>query len=745
MRAGSRKSSTHSSVRRAAPRGTISAVRKSPTPKTAVSRGGGSQSRRSSSVSSSTLRQSRTGLPADVKSDKRRSTIRGAGGSISFRSERQRLASKSYGSPSRSDTPGLYSVGSRKRLDGSARSRHSSRAAVDVALSRLQRWGRVLILRQVLRTPGALANRIREILTMEYRLWKLRVRMAKRVLREAFNNYAISKREDPTLALQRMREDAVTVINAFLRARSDEIVIQRKRLVIFKKAAETIEKVWVKSPLYQYLKNLSLENRMQRLLFKQESIERRDIIRQRWVFLVECHQRCYNDPILLEAGIAVRSLEWWENVVMDSDKEYMYKLRASKEKNEKEEMTEELTEEERLLRRDHRESTGTFLARSSSRSYSLSGYDKARVLGDISSKKLMGQHILDDGKELNKSLSSELVHNSRFYKRADASFVFGILQEMGRLEFALSMGARPIYLGVPLEFVDSLVSSTSLARLQETKNALKLIKSRFVCFGGAFLRENLQTLPLFREVSMQLHSREMEALSTQQTMFTTSEDADAVKAFFLQPLSRKKRRVKAAGSPLDYSLSAAIMGKGWVELYRSLVQYLYPTGNKSIDTSRRITEITSSSSTSQTIIYRRNVGQFHPRCGVHMTLEELTVPVTKTNSMKDSKRSTSMTARMSSGASSVQPVKLLGSEYESTYEIERLLIRESNHRLKLKNQYKTEISALECLFQRDHIINNLNSNEKNDKKDQSEVSFVKASLLRTSTSSFAVLRSLLKS
>ncbi|KAH9582283.1 hypothetical protein LSM04_009058 [Trypanosoma melophagium] len=744
MRARRRKSSTHSFVRRTASRVLTGSLRKNTAATTAVSHVSSDSGRNNNNGSKSSLmlRQSRTMESGGVRSANRRSTIRHDGESFNSRIERYlRPASKSHSVVSRGDSPGLSTSGTKRRTENSARSRHSSRAALDVAVSRLQRWGRIMIIRQLLRTPGALADRISVILKMEYRLWKLRVRMAKRVLREAFNSYAAAKREDPTLAPQRMREGAVTIINAFIRARRDDISTQRKRQVVFKSAVKVIERAWIKTPLYRYLKNLSLENRMQRLIIKQEDIERRDLIRQRWGFLVECHQRCYNDSVLLEAGIAVRNLEWWENAVMDADKEYMYKLRSSKEKSDKKEMIERPVQAESFLPRESRESIAAFVAQPSS-SMSISCLDKQIVLTNDSSKRLMVSHTLDEEEALNDLSPPESAKDNRFYKRADASFVFGMLQEMGKLDFALSMGSRPIYLGVPLEFVDSLVCSTSLARLQETKNALKIIKSRFVYFGGAFLRENLQTLPLFKEISMQLHCRAMETWRARQQMCMTSEDADAVKDFFLQPSSRRKRRGKGMESPLNYSLSATIMGKEWVELYRSLIELLYPVGGKSNNTSLRIG--CSTSSNSQNISYRRNVGQFHPRCGVRMTLQELTISGTKKNSAKEFKQSTSVTTRTSSGEDSMPPIKIFGSEYDSMYEIERLLIREYSHRLKLENQYDTEISALEWLFQREHTINIANSKKNNDKKDtSSEGPSIKASLSQTSSSYFEVLRNLL--
>lgn len=104
-------------------------------------------------------------------------------------------------------------------------------------------------------------------------------------------------------------EEAAPTVQAMLRAHDSCRLVakhrdgQQRRL-----AASAIQRAWRRSPRYgAYIHHLD-DSHAREVLCRQESVERRDMLRRHFAFLVRCHQLLYNAPCMWEAGLAVRRL-----------------------------------------------------------------------------------------------------------------------------------------------------------------------------------------------------------------------------------------------------------------------------------------------------------------------------------------------------------------------------------------------------------------------------------------------------
>ncbi|KEG10008.1 hypothetical protein DQ04_04311050 [Trypanosoma grayi] len=675
MKAGSRKSPGGPPKRRTASPSASGAAQRERTPSSrqrlaaaAASPAKAQQSRRTRSpVSRSAARQPQSG-----------------GGSS--RTQRKQVGSLSRGSVARIirvPSPEREPLVPKRRAGSASRSRFTIRITTDVALTRIQRWVRAMIFRRRTKRRGTLTASISKALEVEHCLWQLRVRMAKRVLIEAFTAYALSRRDGSEVRQQILHEHSVTVVNMFMRTRMDVTLVTTKKNVVLKAAVRRIENVWTRCPRYDYLRHLSVAQKAQRLLIQQEDIERRDCIRRRWVFLVECHQCCYNDSLLMDAGLAVRHLESWERVVMDSDQVLV--PTPQPETN--------LNNEKREGASTRRECTRTTTL-VVSRSCQASLQHTSRTSCQPQNSYQVSWHA--EGRQgMNAQMTDGSARDRRFLQSAELAYLHGLQEEKGQLDFPTSLGARPWPFDSPPKTLGCVVSTMCSPRLRDTENTSGLVPSRFIWLGAALLRESLQSLPLFNEFRARLKARHWAREEDRMTTFVSGSEADSsIERFFCPPTRRKGR--KAAVASQDYSVSASTMGKTWTDFYRSMTFNRDPTRLHY----RRVSDVLFSL-TSTSTIDRRGGGHFCSRNGKRVSLHTLVGSgLTTPSSTKSHGQKSANTGSVSTFS---PPTKMLGSEFDIKYEVERLLIREHSRRLSMEDGYMAEVTALEWLIQRDQM------------------------------------------
>ncbi|EKF32458.1 hypothetical protein MOQ_003688 [Trypanosoma cruzi marinkellei] len=582
-------------------------------------------------------------------------------------------------SPERGATAGAQG----RTLITSGRSRPFSRAVRDAYVSRIQRWFRSLVLRGVVRCRGLLVMRIREILELEQRLWELRVRMAKRVLSEAFNTYALTLHSDSERRGLKKYKPVVTLVNAFMHAKKDCLLRSEKLHIIYQRAVKVIEGAWTRCVLFRSIQQASVENKMQCLLIQQEEIERRDYIRQRWLFLVECHQQCYNHPLLVKAKIAVRSTECWASVLMEST--LHLPDRSCSFVNLNNEVTLDVSSAQ-----DFRHS----MMMPTSRSQTPSRFASPNF-GQTSDS----QRWSCLNEERCKGLISPTTHEQpsvkhRFHLQADTAFVHGLLQEMGKLDFPSSMGSRPRVLVSPRDLTDNRVSTTCTARVQSTEHASELTNSRCLWVGNVLLRECLRPLPLFKEFFMLTRSKERGWGKGGKATSSSYVSGDAVNASFLHPAPTKKSRERTL-SPMDFSVSVASMGKAWADFY--VFMDLAGDALRSLSCNNTTSD---SSLLAPLMVSRRSKGYLFARSGGRALLHVLSGTGVASVTQTSGKFRTPIPTSAEQTQTTWTPTEVLGSEFDIKYEIERLLVREFHRRLKLQALYDAEVAALGWVIQR---------------------------------------------
>ncbi|RNF10193.1 uncharacterized protein Tco025E_06917 [Trypanosoma conorhini] len=576
---------------------------------------------------------------------------------------------------------GNKGVGSAGRPKGGV-----SRVTVDVSVARLQKWFRVLILRGVIKRRGLLAERISDSLHVQQRLWELRVRRAKRLLSEAFNACALRLRGGLETTDTKGNEPAVNLVNAFIRAKRDILWRTQQLQRSWQQAVRVIERAWIKSAFFCHIQQIYLERKRQRLVIQQEAIERRDYIRQRLLFLVECHQRCYNHPLLLEAGAAVRKLEWWERVVMESSGSCTERNFSAAALND-----EALGEVSPVPERK----TSIVVPSSHPRTSSLVTAPRYFVCPDASQNVCWANAGKEEEPIAPTTHAPSTKH--RFYVRADTAFVNGLLQEMGQLAFPTSMGLRPKALVSTRNSLDNVVATACTARVQNTEHASELVDGQLVWVGGSLLRACLQPLPLFQELCLWFRSRELAERKKGQTASSWCAAGDAVSASFIHPVPRKRGREKNL-APMDLSVSVSSMGKAWADFY--LFLDLTADGLSSASCS---TSTSAACSLPSQAPYRRSRGYFYSRSRGRVSLDTL-VAAREASEAPVSRKSSTPTPPCTGEAPAIlSSKKFLGSEFDVKYEIERLFVRECHRRAKLQDEYNAEVVALGWIIHREQL------------------------------------------
>ncbi|ESL10566.1 hypothetical protein TRSC58_01700 [Trypanosoma rangeli SC58] len=438
--------------------------------------------------------------------------------------------------------------------------------------------------------------------------------------------------------------------------------------------------------LFYYIQQFGMEHKRQRLVVWQEAIERRDYIRQRLLFLVECHQRCYNHPLLMQAGVSVRKLKWWERVVMESSISCAVRHCPAAVLNSE-------TAGDASTIKECR--TSIVMSPSVLCTSSLVTGSPSFVYPDASQCVIWLNTGKDEGSSVSTMSAPSATH--RFYVRADTAFVNGLLQEMGQLDFPTSMGLCPRAFVPPQDSTGNVVSIACTARVQNTEHASELVDCNLVWVRGFLLRECLQPLPLFQELSMCLRSKEIAERQNEQATSSSRVVGGASNTLFLQPVSRKRGRGRSLAS-VDFSVSVSTMGKAWADFYLFMELTGEAWGSVSCSTST----LAFSSLPSPTL-YRRNKGYLSSQSRGPVSLETL-VGASGGPATSASRKLYTSTPTCAGEVSKTLPLtKSLGSEFDVKYEVERLFVREYHRRKKLQDEYNAEVVALGWIIQRDQV------------------------------------------
>nr|CCC93751.1 unnamed protein product [Trypanosoma congolense IL3000] len=439
---------------------------------------------------------------------------------------------------------------------GHGHSRHH-RVATEVATARLQRWFRAALLHKVLKSPGVLVTRLKEILTLDHKLWKLRVRMAKRIIVQACTAYAISfsKNEvDDTACTSRF----VTVVCAFLRALKSRRISSQMKHTGYKRAVRVIEKLWLQSANYKNFIRTSRDKKFFLLLLDEESIERRDYDRQRLLFIIQRHQEFYNDPIARKAGLFVRGLGSLESIFGGeaSEKDKLWELAPN-------------PLEDGATESSGRSHPLPYLAPSwlcsSRRSSAFRSH--SNFFGSLSDE----AEMMEGGKG---ETASKLVGKETkvkkvdvpYRKRANTCFVTAIYLEEGRLAFPSSMGACQFVLDPKPETSGGSAPLSCKARIQDTENALGNVERRYTWKGAAIVREPLQAFTVFREYCVLLNHRKEENRRESTKAFVLGSNVAVENLFFLYPPTHRSKDNKGNQKVPPFSVTANVMGDDWSKL-----------------------------------------------------------------------------------------------------------------------------------------------------------------------------------
>lgn len=184
-----------------------------------------------------------------------------------------------------------------------------------VAVARMQKWCRKVLLQQNFRSKGQFFQRVLKQLQWENQISTVRAHLAKHTLKQFFDHLgsrefsiqSVRERSQMRLYSETAQSHIDTIIAALQALKSLREVIKRQQKEE-REAVAVISESWIRSSLYKYLRKMNEDHFLQRLLARQEVIERKDIARRYFKQLIYYHQSCYNDPLMIENGLASRKV-----------------------------------------------------------------------------------------------------------------------------------------------------------------------------------------------------------------------------------------------------------------------------------------------------------------------------------------------------------------------------------------------------------------------------------------------------
>ncbi|EAN78025.1 hypothetical protein, conserved [Trypanosoma brucei brucei TREU927] len=450
-----------------------------------------------------------------------------------------------------------YPTGSRgttSKSGGNTSNSRLHRVAMEVSVSRLQRWFRVTLLRRLVDSPDALASRIEKRYTWEHRLWKLRTRIAKRIIVEACTAYALSldlkgKEEG------RVAEHNAVMVMTFLRALESLRLKWRKQQEVFKHAVSIIERAWIRCNTRTNPMQTSRERKLIRLLMDEESIERRELVRRRLLFVINCHQLCYNDPLVLETCLSAKTLHISENLFTNNttdEKSWCGPATLQ------EEAPTDGTKERQVL--SHSLSLWTRSSHCSSILKSMTNLTMAGYMDECGKGKEEKNYAWVN------LADTENPSEGPYRRRANACFVTAILLEKGHLTFPESMGAGQSGLDPRPDLASGSAPVQCRARIQDTEKALEKVEVRFVREGPLSLREPLHSLSTFKEFRVLMNSRRKQNSREQTKAFILGPNVTLDNLHYLYPVYRKVKKGKDLKPLSHLSVTSDAMGEEWSKL-----------------------------------------------------------------------------------------------------------------------------------------------------------------------------------
>ncbi|KAG5465466.1 hypothetical protein CUR178_00170 [Leishmania enriettii] len=174
------------------------------------------------------------------------------------------------------------------------------------------------------RLESRFLHRLRAELYRQERAAELRTGIAKRVIQAALRRWAQTHplQHRRLFLLSRVQtvsercpvratelDTALCSIQASLRTRESSYLVEARRVNYRQQTAvRVLERAWQKTPRYAASIRRIHDRQVRDVLCRQESVERRDILRRRLIFMVCCHQGFFNDPRMWEAGVAIRRI-----------------------------------------------------------------------------------------------------------------------------------------------------------------------------------------------------------------------------------------------------------------------------------------------------------------------------------------------------------------------------------------------------------------------------------------------------
>ncbi|CCW66990.1 unnamed protein product [Phytomonas sp. Hart1] len=217
----------------------------------------------------------------------------------------------------------LPSVGGAGAGFASRRHHHAPQLSPWDAITKLKHWIQSQLILRTIRKPGCLAQRVQIKIDHEERLAKIRQRCARRVVKRFLVNYVVKRRslrEASSFkgidehALPLMKKVFEALLQNSLYARHGDLDLAHQRPSRYKQAIMRIEQAWLRSGTYR----TQMQRLRYQLLERIESIERRDLVRQRLSFMIQSHQLFYNSFIMISEGAAWRSYLSNQTSIFDS-------------------------------------------------------------------------------------------------------------------------------------------------------------------------------------------------------------------------------------------------------------------------------------------------------------------------------------------------------------------------------------------------------------------------------------------
>ncbi|CCW60035.1 unnamed protein product [Phytomonas sp. EM1] len=192
------------------------------------------------------------------------------------------------------------------------RHQHTPQLSPEDASRKLKSWIRRRLLLRTISQPGCLARRVEIKIDHEARLSNIRQRFSRRIVRRFLSEYVVqgrslrkasSSRGNVMGDLPLIKKMYDALLQNALSARCGIVDPVHQRPLRYKMAVVRIEQAWLRSKPYR-----TLTRRLQfhQLLERSENIERRDLVRLRFSFMVHAHQLFYNSQVMLLEGAARR-------------------------------------------------------------------------------------------------------------------------------------------------------------------------------------------------------------------------------------------------------------------------------------------------------------------------------------------------------------------------------------------------------------------------------------------------------